>query len=187
MSNVKNEQFQLNENELRVDEKRLIAKKIQTERAVVGMFYRFLRAFNINPAIYCLDKVILKDIASRYFRDVKRIHDNHEFIPRIDRHKIAGYMTYWICKLRPISVVYSQVYQNNPITPRYINELFALYVAMGRIVSHYESFGINKTMIMSNDFLETFMYSLRFRPTTGDTLSMEYYLLENYQIPTARF
>ncbi|MCL2638592.1 MAG: hypothetical protein FWD48_09510 [Oscillospiraceae bacterium] len=174
-TNVGNEIFQLNETERTVNEDRLIAKRIKTEDALWVMFCDLLELFNVEPSNYRFDKTIIQTVSFRYFRDVLRIHCHHRDIPYIDSHKIAGYITYWICKLRPINVVHSGVYHNNKKTPHYINELFAFYVAIGRI----KAVDFKRLIKSDNEFLEPFLYTLKFRPVSGDSLSMEYYLLEN--------
>jgi hypothetical protein len=176
---VNNDAFQLNEEEKVKSVEELNEKRTQTASVLTEMFYDFLRVHKLNPSDYKLDFFVMQNVSARYIRDVKRIHENHKDIPLIDRHKIAGYLTYWICKLKPISVALNSVHIKNTVTPFYVNELFALYISLGRIEAHFEAFSSDRAIMVYEEFVEPFLYSLKFRPITGDNLSMDYYLLEN--------
>jgi hypothetical protein len=153
------------------------AKAIKTTSFLVGKYYDFLNLFNLNALNYKIDMAVVKDVGRRYAYDVDRLHRYHD-TDFIDRHKIAGYLTYWICKLRPISVDDHGIYFESAKRPLYINELFALYVGMGRINAHHEYHKTMERATISKSLTNTFLYDLRYRPTTGDMLSMSYYLIE---------
>jgi hypothetical protein len=99
-------------------------------------------------------------------------------MPLIDCNKIAGYIAYWICKLRPISVINTKIYLTNPNTPKFINESFALYVACGRINSELEANGHKNGIVIEDKTLDSLLYSLKYRVTPGDTLSLFFDMAE---------
>jgi hypothetical protein len=140
-----------------------------------------------NPAFF-IDVFAIKEIAERYFRDVKRIHQFHKGIKYIDCHKICGYIAYWIAKLRPITVLQQNLYRSLDgkcaKKLKYVNERFALIFAVGRINEHLKDSGkrIFLQKLKSNepesDFLDTFVYNLKYRQTNGDGLAMTFYFVE---------
>jgi len=153
------------------------AKALRTASFLVEKYYDFLNRLKLNAGNYALDMAIIKDVARRYAYDVDRLHRYHG-TERIDRHKIAGYLTYWICKLRPISLKNHEVYFENAKSPLYINEAFALFIAMGRFNAHYVQTGSGQKIVVSESLLDAFLYGLRYRATTGDMLSMAFYMTE---------
>ena len=152
-------------------------KALKTASFLVEKYYDFLNRFRLNAGNYALDIAVIKDVARRYAYDVDRLHRYHG-TERIDRHKIAGYLTYWICKLRPISLKNKDVYFENAKSPLFINETFALFIAMGRFNAHYVQTGSDRKMVVGESLLDAFLYDLRYRTTTGDMLSMAFYLAE---------
>jgi len=148
-----------------------------TSRHLFDEYHYFLRRFKVTPHLYRIDSYIIKDIATRYWRDVERLHHFHK-MPLIDCNKIAGYIAYWICKLRPISVINTKIYLTNPNTPKFINESFALYVACGRINSELEANGHKNGIVIEDKTLDSLLYSLKYRVTPGDTLSLFFDMAE---------
>jgi len=153
-------------------------KESQTTRLLITLYYEFFSRFSVDLSSYYLDIVVLKDISRRYWRDVRRLHDFHD-ITLIDNHKIAGYLTYWISKLKPITPINTQVYRQNAETPMFVNELYALYVAGGRINCHLKSINSDKKLQINNEFVKSLLYTLKYRITTGDNLALMYYFVEN--------
>jgi len=152
-------------------------KSLEKASFLVGKYYDFLNKFGVCAANYVLDKFAVKEIARRYACDVYRLHRYHS-TERIDSHKIAGYLTYWICKFRPIHVKHFDVYFGDPKTPQFINETFALFIGMGRINEHYRQNNSDRKIFLGKSLINTFLYDLRYRAATGDMLSMAYYLIE---------
>jgi hypothetical protein len=152
-------------------------KAIKTASFLVGAYYDFGSDLKLNLGGYKFDKAVIRDVARRYVYDVDRLHRFHG-IKFIDRHKIAGYLSYWICKLRPISVKTPDIYFENAKTPLYINEAYALYVAIGRINAHYAYNKSGEKMVLSKGLVDALLYGLRYRSATGDMLSLSYYLME---------
>ena len=144
---------------------------------LLNEYCNFLCRFKVAPRQYRIDSYILKDIATHYWRDVERLHHFHN-MPLIDCRKIAGYLAYWICKLRPISVADTGIYLTKPDTPKFINETFALYVVCGRINSELEADGHKKGVVIEDKTLDALLYSLKYRVTPGDTLSLFFEMTE---------
>jgi hypothetical protein len=138
--------------------------------SLIVHYHRFLRIYKLNPQLYRIDHYALKDIIRRYMRDVDRLHRFHD-MPRISSTKIAGYMAYWICKLRPISAAASGVYFETPDVPRFINENFAVYVALGRVNSGMGKCAV-RGVTVSAAIYSALIYSLRYRHLSGDALSL---------------
>jgi len=152
-------------------------KAVETASFLVAKYYDFLNKLKLNAYNYGLDKLAIKDVARRYAYDVYRLHRYHH-TEYIDRHKIAGYLTYWICKIRPIYIKNPEMCFENAKSPLFINEAFALYVSVGRINAHYVQNGSGRKIFINDGFLDAFLYGLRYRTITGDMLSVAYYLAE---------
>jgi hypothetical protein len=148
----------------------------QRTQELLKKYTFFLMRAGFNPMHYRIDYTILKNVVMRYWGDVERLHHFHN-MPLINSHKIAGYLTYWICKLHPITVKDQHVYLDNsskPLKhPHYINELFAAYVGIGRLNEDRTKQSC-KGVIVSAELFDTFTYGLKYRVLTGDTLSMMY-------------
>jgi hypothetical protein len=148
-------------------------------RSIAAQYCVFLRTAGLNPAFYDLEVDTLRVVVKRYLDDVDRIHRYHA-IDRIDCYKIAGYLTYWLCRLKPIRVVdkravYKQGIKDETVRKVanksfYINEIFAMSLGLGRINAHY---GCVKACL-DKDFIDTFTYSLKYRFITGDMLALMY-------------
>ncbi len=120
----------------------------------------------------------INEVVSRYWMDVQRIHRWHKS-DKIDCHKIAGYLTYWICKIKPIEAAIP-VFQKSPLGYM-INELLALYVGLGRINETRSIEGkpnVRIQHLIQDKFLSDFLYTLRYRCTTGDSLALIYYFID---------
>lgn len=133
----------------------------------------FIEFYEVKASLLSFDTVMAHDISRRYFKDVDRLHNYHN-IRRVDASKIAGFTTWWITKLRPISVLNQRTYESAPKFYVFVNELFALYIATGRLVCKPSIESIRLT----EEFLTMFLYTLKYRKTSGDTLSLMYYLTE---------
>ena len=150
------------------------SREEQTALALMRMYEQFIEHLEVLRSSVFVNPVVLLDASKRYWRDVDRLHKFHD-MPLIDCHKIAGYLTYWIVKFKPISVVKVGAY-----TPSYnelllnMNEYFAFYVAIGRI---YDLDKTGRKIAVSRDFVESFVYTLKNRLTTGDNLTIIYQLI----------
>jgi hypothetical protein len=94
-------------------------------------------------------------------------------IKHINAPKIAGFTTYWIIKLRPISVVDNNLYKTHSEYCTYVNELFAIFISFGRFLVKNEI----DTIRLTSNLLTSFLYLLKYRKTSGDNLSMIYELI----------
>jgi hypothetical protein len=120
----------------------------------------------------------INEVIDRYWKDVHRLKEFHD-IGYIDSHKIAGYLTYWICKIRPFFV-------QNPGSPESIgktkyalfaNELISILLGMGRINSER----VKKSKppaIMPREMYQPYTYHLRYRRYDADSLTLIYYLID---------
>jgi hypothetical protein len=149
-------------------------------RELLKKYAVFLMRAGFNPPDYAIDYAVLKTVVRRYWADVERLRHFHN-MPRINSHKIAGYLTYWLCKLRPVMVRNKRIYldnASNPLKhPHYINELFAAYVGVGRLNEDRRNAGA-KGVIMPAELFDTFIYGLKYRILTGDMLSMMYNVID---------
>ncbi|MCL2689686.1 MAG: hypothetical protein FWE57_07560 [Chitinispirillia bacterium] len=149
------------------------AKVFATARTLANGYCEFMNYFKQDARCYRLEPTTISDVVERYWRDVDRLHRYHS-MKRIDRHKIAGYLTYWISKLRPIAVIKSCADIDNADISTYINELYAIFVALGRLCETKQG----KEPVVKSSLLNTLLYNLRYRPVTGDMLSMVYFQIE---------
>jgi hypothetical protein len=163
-----------------MDENKIIneTKVFATARTLVRVYYDLMNHFGLNTRHYKLNLAALSDLTERYWLDVDRLHRYHN-TERIDRHKIAGYLTYWICKLRPIAVVEKNADLENASIALYINELFSVFVAFGRLEAGRETANSSRQPVsIKKGLLNALLYNLRYRPVSGDMMAMTYYLIE---------
>jgi hypothetical protein len=156
-------------------------------RRLVKIFRTFLEETGLSTALYDIDVVILLATVKRYLQDVERLHHHHD-IDLIDCHKIAGYLAYWICRLKPIHVKdEEEAYQGSTNDADFegmakqsffINELFSLFLGLGRVDSHYKKLKINKRVSLETNFINALTYSMKYRFMTGDMLSLTYYMID---------
>jgi hypothetical protein len=128
---------------------------------------------------YDIDTFIVMDVAKRCHLDEARIKLSHPGIPVLDSYKKAGYLCYWVSKLKPIVVRDFSIYETDPEKPHYINESFAFHLGCGKINSILKP--LSKSISpgsITKDFVETLLYTLKFRVTTGDDLSMLFYFID---------
>jgi len=154
-----------------------VGSVLATTKHLLGEYARFIRDFRADVHKYQIDHYAIKDVATHYWRDVERLHSFHN-MPLIDSRKIAGYLAYWICKLHPIGVTGYRVYFDNPQKPKFVNESFALYVVFGRINAALEANGYKQRIALDNKILESLLYTLKYRATSGDTLSLLFEMAE---------
>lgn len=70
-----------------------------------------------------LSPPLVSEIVFRYLCDVRRIKEFHRSeIENINEFKIAGYLTYWICKIRPVQL--KEQLRRLTRTQNLLNELF---------------------------------------------------------------
>jgi len=152
-------------------------------RSILAQYCAFLRTTGLNPTFYDVEVDTLRVVIKRYLDDVERIHRHHA-IDKIDCYKIAGYLTYWFCRLKPIRVVdkraaYKQDIKDDAVKKIstksfYINELFAMFLGLGRINAHYKTI----RNVFNREFINTFTYSLKYRFITGDMLALMYGVID---------
>ena len=123
------------------------------------------------------------DVSKRFWKDIDTMRAIHN-IQQPNCYKVAGYTTYWISKLKPITVLNIQLYSEeyNDLLTR-INEYFSLYVAVGNIRNHYALLDSNLKLDPSQPFVKNLIYTLRYRVTTGENLSLIYQSLETTTVP----
>ena len=148
--------------------------EVNTYKAIIDGYYELIELFEQSEDNVVLDLEKTCEVVERYWRDVDRLHRYHNMDP-IDRHKIAGYLTYWICKIQPI-FIFDMTKTNSKA--RQINELLALTVAAGRINSDEEYLKKGLKVKLRREFIEPFIYTLRYRPINGDLLSLLYYFID---------
>jgi hypothetical protein len=140
---------------------------------LINAFVAFLLHHKVGVSDIKIDTSILADISKRYYRDMDRLKQNH-IMNGVSRWKVAGYLTYWVIKLRPIDIVAPCMYRTNPKLCLYINEIFAWYIASGYIRG-----ASGKTFrARDENFMKDFLYLLRYRLTTGDNLVAIYSLTD---------
>jgi len=129
--------------------------------------------------LFYLSPPIVTEVVYRYILDAKRIKIFHPTeIENINEYKIAGYLSYWICKLRPVQVV-KHVTRFTKIQ-NLLNEELAFHIAISRInlersvnkLPKIDFFKCEETK--RKTFINDLFYSMKYRLTTGDTLSQIY-------------
>jgi len=163
------------------------AKTSSYARNIVISYADFLRKSNLNPQHYDCDVLVLKMAVKRYLGDVRRLHDYHD-IQYIDCYKIAGYLSYWICKLKPFRVknkVAAYTSNSGYTSPTdiakksfFINELFSVHLGQSRINAHHKIVCTDRRLSLSEETIETLTYTLKYRPTSGDMLMVMFQMAD---------
>jgi hypothetical protein len=149
-----------------------------TLHAINEAYEAFLRMTGLRESEVPYNAREINEVIDRYWKDVKRLKDFHG-IKYIDSHKIAGYLTYWICKIRPF-------YVENPGSPEFqgktkyalfANEIISILLSMGRI--NAERVKKSKSQVyMPKEIYQPFTYHLRYRRYDADSLTLIYYLID---------
>jgi len=105
------------------------SKKETTIGAIETAIELILKDFKIRESQMVINHYNLNIAIDRYWRDVTRLHKFHN-IKHIDCHKIAGYLTYWICKIKPLEPTIP-LFQKKTFG-YFANEILSLYVGIGR-------------------------------------------------------
>ena len=137
----------------------------------------FKRGF--DEGILHLNPFILLEVSTRFLWENDNIIATHN-ITYVDKPKQAGFVTYWICRLKPIT--WSGETSTNGLSAldyQYVNEMFAVYASFGILLP--ETGTVAKRLNLNNafgkDFTDTFQYTIRYHTISGYGLSLIYYLL----------
>ncbi len=117
-----------------------------------------------EPNNFKLSAPIALEVIRKLLLHSDLIENSHHSMKGTEPLKIAGYLTYWISKLKPIQILESDPEKNEIL----INEYLALSVA---IVYIYESANI---FILSQKMIDDLKYTLRYRTLTVRTLPLIY-------------
>jgi len=125
-----------------------------------------------------LSPPLVSEIVHRYLGDVRRIKEFHRTeIENINEFKIAGYLTYWICKIRPVQL--KEQLRRLTRTQNLLNELLAFHLSIGRINLERKEgsrppIDLDKSKENASSFMNELFYTLKYRTTSGDTLAQIY-------------
>lgn len=109
-----------------------------------------------DPSKFIFSPTITMEAVNRYFVDKGLIEDRHEKLRGSDPFKIAGYLTYWIAKLKPVQILEPKPNKQEIL----INE----YLAISFAVSYF--YAIKNIKILSEDLFDNLKYLLRYRTLT---------------------
>ncbi|NPV03074.1 MAG: hypothetical protein HPY53_16995, partial [Brevinematales bacterium] len=142
---------------------------------------KYLEIYNLSEKEVFYNKVAIAQVVTRYWLDVERIHNYHELIVRIDCHKIGGFLSYWICKIKPFYGTSISYENENSNAALLCNEIISFILSCGRIEQKRIK-NKEKTPIKipnPKSFLSYYIYTLRYRQITQDLLSFVYYFLDH--------
>jgi len=102
-------------------------------------------------------------IVISWIKDLER-HGHFHNSTELDIYKKAGYLIYWIVKIKPISSAFARP-PISQISSKYlaVNEEFALFLAMHLLK-------IKPKYVNDDDMLERFVYSLYYRNNNAKSL-----------------
>ncbi len=132
-----------------------------------------------------LDFHIMGHVLSRVEFDLKRMVKHHD-INIADCHKIGACLTYWVCKLRPISVKSDGAYKGKPKTAQLLNELTAILTAIAIINAAIKKrrptadYAPNREVDLwqMRVMLNAFLYNLAHCNQVADSLAILYYYVD---------
>lgn len=114
---------------------------------------------------------VIKDIINRYLEDQALTEESHERINGIDTYKQAGFLTFWIVKLKPVMILLDVPTK----TEMLINEQLALSISAGLLYGKH-----NQEPPFSLKLIEDLKYTLRYRIYTRHDLALIYESLCRY-------
>lgn len=137
---------------------------------IINVARQFLVDTELNkPNATHIDFTILTEVSKNYYRsESKYITYNENITCGIDGFKKAAIFTYWISKLRPISILDPFLY--NVDGAEYVNELFSIYYSAREIPNYLQKW--------SDEYVDTLLYTLKNRRVTIDNLFLTFKSLE---------
>ena len=112
-----------------------------------------------------LSNFIVLEVIERFLKDQEITEEYHEKIDGIDRFKIAGFLTFWIVKLKPIMILNEALTEDELL----VNELLAITVASSFLRDKDKN-----PPPFSIKLIEDLKYTLRYRINTRNHISLIY-------------
>jgi hypothetical protein len=155
--------------------------QIKTLELIEKAYHKYLDTYSLTNEDVFYNQVAVAQVVNRYWLDVDRIHDFHEKIVKMDCHKIGGFLTYWICKIKPFYSLPSSYEKDNSNAALLCNEIIAFILSCGRIEQKRKFHKEDYPIIIPNPkrFMNYYIYTLRYRQVTQDLLSFIYYFLDH--------
>lgn len=113
---------------------------------------------------FVLSPSITSEVAIRYLRHKDLIEECHPGLDGSDECKIAGYITYWIAKLKPIQILHPEPDKEE----LFINEYLAISVANAYLEC------TKHISLRSQKFVDNLKYLLRYRTLTVRIMPLIY-------------
>lgn len=131
---------------------------------ISNCYYNIIPKMARDPSKFVLSKFIVCEAINR-FLDFKETTENlHPAMDGTESCKIAGYLTYWIAKLKPV-----QTFEKEPnIKELFINEYLAIFVAL----TYFKERG--KLTILNEKIIRDLRYTLRYRTLTVRVIPIIY-------------
>lgn len=117
-----------------------------------------------DPSKFIFSPTITMEAVNRYLVDKNLIEDRHEKLRGSDAFKIAGYLTYWIAKLKPVQILEPEPNKQEIL----INE----YLAISFAVSYF--YAIKNIKLLPSDLFDNLKYLLRYRTLTVRIMPLIY-------------
>ena len=114
---------------------------------------------------------VVENIIERYLKDQEKTEEFHEKIDGIDNYKKAGYLSFWIVKLRPIMILTDTPTKEEML----INELLAISITCALLYDKH-----SKIPPFNDSILENLKYTLRYRINTRHQAALIYESLCNF-------
>ena len=151
-------------------------------KELLSCFGEFLKSSGLKESMYECDTFTLMATTKRYLNDVERLHKHHG-IKHIDCYKIAGYLSHWICKMKPFRATslknaYASTPEGLAKKTFFTNELFSIHMGLARINAHYRHKKLDKRVVLCAKHYEAMSYSLKYRHTTGDMLTLFFEMVD---------
>lgn len=126
----------------------------------------FKGMLDLKKIKYRLSNAIIMEIIERFINDKEVIEEYHKGgIQGIDEYKVAGILSYWIVRLKPIMI---EIDYPDSIA-QYANEYLALAVVQSLYYQKY-----NKLPKLTAKLIKNLLYALRYDLLNGGTLSLVY-------------
>jgi hypothetical protein len=133
-------------------------------KLIVKVYNGIVPTITREPNNFKLSAAIAKEAVRRFIEHKDLIEDSHPTMKGSDSFKVAGYLSYWITKLKPVLILEPDPDKNEIL----INEFIAISVSLTYLWERHN------LLILSGKIIDDLKYTLRYRVVTVRTLPIIY-------------
>jgi len=150
----------------------ILCRKNDIARRIHSLVKVYHKWFDEWKSWLFLSHHVLTSCIESYYIDIERLKGLHHNSKWADSHKRAGFTMKWISHLRPVQIT-SYTGSISTADRKIIltaNDFYVFWSGMSFL-------NVNSTQL-TDDMIKNCVYSLRYRPISGELLSTQAYLIE---------